>query len=284
MSAKERIIAAVEDAYGKVADCEEECPGVYYITCGAEESGLADELLVVERDCPHISNAAKSYGKPLSNSRLLIYDYNDDRSGRDVVLYEAYRYLTTHGLPLPDGNTLFDCAINFADYYPEYFGMTPAPVVTPCGFMTRYITLANGIFAVETSEGKRLVAVAGLIWSLELQESTIALGEKAAGAELPEELTYLFFSEQDGCLALFELWHGYPALRSCNRLDWRALLNAIWTRHPEYAVLNNIREQRGLNDMFGLALNEAGAEPPLHGSAANMVALSPEADTCYIRW
>ena len=279
MTTKDDIITAVEEVYGEVFDTEEQCPGVYYLACGPEDRKLGNELLVVERSCPHISDAAKAYGQPFGEN-LLVYDFNNERSGRDVVLYEAYRYLTLHKLPIPDGNSLLSCAASFSDYYPEYFGMIPAPIQTPHGYLTRYITLANGIFALETDTGARLIAIAGLIWSLELEIDTIPLGEKVAGADAPEELTFLFFSEENGCLALFELLGGYDALLSNERLDKRALMNAVWKYHPDYAISHNLREQRGLNSLLGLALNEA----PLHGSTANMVAISPDTDANYICW
>ena len=110
------------------------------------------------------------------------------------------------------------------------------------------------------------------------------IAKNQSGAEFPVEVQYLFFKERDGCLALFELLHGHKALRENERLDKRALMNAVWKYHPDYAISHNLREQHGLNSLLGLALNEAGIEAPLHGSAANMVAISPDTDANYICW
>lgn len=284
----QEIISAVEEIYGEVFQSEEQCPGVYYLACRPEDTMIPNELIVVERDCPHISAAAKAYGQPLDgNSDLIIYDFDDVRGVQDVVLYEAYRYLVRHKLPLPDGSTLLSSAAYYADYHPEYFGMIPAPVVTPQGYMTRYLTLANGIFALETDTGARLIAIAGILWSLELQDTTIGLGMKVAdltGAKTPVEVQHLFFKEEDGCIALFELLPGHQALAKSPCLDKLALMNAIWTHHPDYALSHNLRERQGLNDALGMILNEAGIEVELSGSAKNMVALSPEAGTEYVRW
>ena len=181
---------------------------------------------------------------------LIVYDYNAEHGGREVVLYEAYRYLAQHKLPIPDGSTLLSSATYYADDYPEYFGLIPAPVVTPRGFMTRYLTLANGIFALETDTGERLIAIAGIFWSLELQDNTKLLGMKVAnlsGDKVLVEVQYLFFTEEDGCLALFELLPAHRALTTSARLDKLALMNAIWRYHPDYAMGHNLREQRGLN-------------------------------------
>ena len=300
----QEIISAVEETYGEVFDSEEQCPGVYYLACRPVATELADdldgelaeelsgtlpsELVVVERDCPHISDAAKAYGSPLDGyDDLIVYDYNAERGGREVVLYEAYRYLVRNKLPIPDGSTLLSSAAYYADDYPEYFGLIPAPVVTPRGFMTRYLMLANGIFALETDTGARLIAIAGIFWSLELQDTTKALGMKVAnlsGDKVPVEVQHLFFTEEDGCLALFELLPARRALAESARLDKLALMNAIWSYHPEYALAHNLREQQGLNDMLGLILNDAGFECEQSGSAKNKIALSDKAGTEYVRW
>lgn len=284
----QEIVAAVERVYGTVFMFEEQCSGVYYLACRADERELPRELVVVERDCPHISAAAKAYGSPLDgHDALIVYNYDAERGGRDVVLYEVYRYLIRHGLPLPDRSTLLSCAAYSADDYPEYFGAIPAPVVTPRGYMTRYIVLSDGIFALETDAGVRLIAVAGIFWSAELQDTTIQLGMKVGnplGDEVPVEVQYLFFSEEDGCLALFELLLSHPALRNSTRLDKLALMNAVWQHHPDYALTHNFREQHGLNDLLGLILNDVGIGCELCGSAENMVILHPEARTEYLQW
>ena len=284
----DEIVAAVEESYGEVFDSEEQCLGVYYFACREDEYEPPRELVVVEKACPYISDAAKHFGEPLEgHDELLVYDFDDPYGGRPVVLYEADRYRMLHGIPIPDGDDLLGAAAYFADNYPEYFGPIPAPIQTPRGYMTRYITLANGIFALETDTGARLIAIAGIIWSLELYDTTKQLGmkvENPAGIEVPVEVQYLFFTEQDGCLALFELLHGYKALRENERLDKAALMNAIWQYHPEYALEHNLREQRGLNDMLGLIMTAVGAEVELSGSEKNMVALSAEAGVDYVRW
>ena len=302
------IVTTVAGVYGDVILSEEQCPGVYYLACREDENERPKELVVVERGCPHISAAAKAYGSPLDgHDDLLVYDFNAMGGGREVVLYEAYRYLTLHGLPIPDENTLLTSAAYSAADYPKYFGATPAPTVTPQGYLTRYIALADGIFALETDTGARLIAVAGTIWRLELQDTTISLGmkvgnsphteismdgaalaggavETGVGAEIPVEVQFLFFSEEDGCLALFELLPAHDALLRSAQLDWLALMNAIWQYHPDYALTHNLREQQGLNDILGQILKDVGIEYDPHGSAENMVALSPEAGTEYVQW
>ena len=284
----QEIIIVIEEIYGEVVMSEEQCLGVYYIACRRDENEPPVELIVVERDCPHISNTAKIYGEPLGgHDELIVYDYNAEYGGCEVILYEVYRYLVLHGLPIPDGNTLLSSAAYSSDHYPEYFGATPAPIITPHGYTTRYITLSDGIFALETDTGARFIALTGIIWSVELHDTTIQRGmkvENTAGAEIPVEVQYLFFTEEDGCLVLFELLLAHDALLTSARLDKQALMNAIWQYHPDYALTHNLREQRGANDLFGLLLNDVGIECELFGSASNMVTLSPETGTEYVRW
>ena len=61
-------------------------------------------------------------------------------------------------------------------------------------------------------------------------------------------------------------------------------MNAIWQYHPDYAISHNLREQRGLNDLLGLALNDAEVGCGLSGSAKNMVSMTAEAGVEYVRW
>lgn len=284
----QEIITVIEEVYGEVVMSEEQCPSVYYLACRRNEYERPSELVVVERDCPHISAVAKAYGKPLDgHDDLLVYDYTANRGGSEVVIYEAYRYLKLHGLPIPDRSTMLSSAAYFADDYPEYFGAIPAPVITPVGYMTRYVTLSDGIFVLETDTGARLIALVGIIWSVELQYTTIQLGmkvENPAGVEVPVEVQYLFFTEKDGCLALFELLQAHYELLASPRLDKLALMNAIWQYHPGYALSHNLREQRGVNDLLSLLLNDVGVGCELSGSAENMVVISPEVGTEYVRW
>ena len=284
----QRIVEIVEEEIGEVVSTEEQCPGVYYIACRPEDEAMASELLIVERNCSHISVAAKAYGQPLDgHDELLVYDFADPCGGRPVVLYEADRYLVRSKLMPPDKYDLLSSAVYYADDYPEYFGPIPAPTLTPRGYMTRYITLSSGVFALETNTGERLIALAGIIWSLELQDTTKALGMKVgnlSGDGVPVEAQYLFFTEGDGCLALFELLHGLSDPNACSRLDLAALMNAIWKYHPDYALSHNLREQQGLNDLLGMIMDAVGAQEELSGSEKNMAAITAEAGTEYVGW
>lgn len=49
------------------------------------------------------------------HDELIVYDYNAERGGLEVVLYEAYRYLVRQKLSIPDGSTLLSSAAYYAD-------------------------------------------------------------------------------------------------------------------------------------------------------------------------
>ncbi len=94
----------------------------------------------------------------------------------------------------------------------------------------------------------------------------------------------MFFTKQDGCLALFELLSTHRILAVSAHLDKLSLMNAIWTHHLDYALSHNLREQQGLNDMLGLILNDVGIQCELFGSAKNMAALAAQAGPEYVMW
>lgn len=73
-------------------------------------------------------------------------------------------------------------------------------------------------------------------------ESGAETDADTADGEIPVEVQYLFFLEEDGCLALFELLLSHPALMGSTRLDKLALMNAIWRYHPDYALTHNFQK------------------------------------------
>ena len=57
--------------------------------------------------------------------------------------------------------------------------------------------------------------------------------------------SYLFFSEQDSYIPLFEISRVSSRLAKLDDLDFPALMNAIWANHVEYAILQNSLVQQG---------------------------------------
>ncbi len=64
--------------------------------------------------------------------------------------------------------------------------------------------------------------------------------------DLDSAMGYMFFSEKDSCVPLFELLEPRAEWENC--INKAALNNAILEYHPEYAMMHNSREIQGLND------------------------------------
>ena len=103
---------------------------------------------------------------------------------------------------------------------------------------------------------------------------------------IEKTMGYLFFSERDSCIPLFELLVDHPALQKAEIIDFAALMNAIWVYHPQYAITANVLEQLGANDFLfslltALCPEKAPAEPVI--SVENMISYRPETGTKFIR-
>ena len=278
----------IEDDFGTVTDSEWQCPGVWYVA--NEGNGrFAGEFYIVESNTPCISDAAKLAGAYLENHPdLLLYRLDDPEGGRGILRYEIARYRKRHGLPLPDGETLLTAAVFAMETNPEYFGSFPAPIQTPRGTLTRYHAIVNGVFVLETDECERLIAVCYPLWDAALTDYTKAYAEQTAydwEHGIDTTMGYLFFTEEHGCLALFELLSEFPEILSCKQINAPALSNAIWQRHPDYAAQFNRNEQTGLHDALGLLLRAAcGEDVELTGSADRMISYHLDAGTDYLRF
>ena len=117
----------------------------------------------------------------------------------------------------------------------------PVPFHTPCGYTLRHRTLDNGIYWLETSECRELLAVCFPIWNAELSAAAAMCGkilewDRAAGVETATP--YRFFPQNISCVPLYELmetrgkWDGTVINRP-------ALMNAIWENAPVYAMSLN---------------------------------------------
>ncbi len=60
-------------------------------------------------------------------------------------------------------------------------------------------------------------------------------------------------------------------------VDIPALMNVIWKRAPEYALINNVREQAGLNDFISGLFHGFGVEVEPHCSIDHMFSVFPDA-------
>lgn len=282
----ERLPFQLEDELGEIVLAEQPYPGVYYIAAQKNEAEIvASEYYVVMKDSPVISQTVKNYGQVVDGcSELLLYSMSEDKSGWRLVHYEGLKYLTQSHLPLPEQTSLHTTAVYNMEYHPEYFGLYPAPTITPAGYTLRYKQLDNGIYWLETDQCERMLSVCYPIWSSELSGAAQSLGQQTEHDQahgISNTLGCLFFSERDSCVPLFELLQ----LRGClETVDKAALMNAVWQTFPEYAAAYNLGEQSGAHDILGQLLNVLGEKVELSGSAENVITIHPEAGTDFAAW
>ena len=215
----------------------------------------------------------------------MLFSLYEERGGGKVVEYEVQKYLKSHGLALPDGEDALSTAIFGMEFYPEYFGDYPVPTITPRGVTMRHRRLACGVYALESEQFERMIAVCYPVWSVDLSEYTVAQAEQLEYDKergIDNTLGYLFFSESAGCLVLFELWKWYDEIVATGVVDRAAMMNAIYVNHPEYAVTYNRREQEGLNDSAAHFWRWLGYDVEPEGKESNLIVLDPETGTAYL--
>ena len=277
----------LEDFLYEVKFFEVEEPGVYSIIARMHPDRLlTDEFYVVDRSSTIISDAAKKYGDALPEiPQFLLFPYDKKDGGFPIIAYELARYRVTNGEKLEHMGNLHNMAFYGMEQYPHYFGYYPAPTMTPKGYMTRYQTIDNGIFLLETDQGNRLMAVCYPIWESDLSDALTAAGlqtEYDIAHNISETLGYLFFEESYFCLVIFELVYLREEWVKSGMVDLAALMNAIWRDQPGYAAAHNLSEQRGLHDALGVLLNILGTEVELSSSTDRMIAITPNAGCDYL--
>ena len=181
--------------------------------------------------------------------------------------------------------SLSDAAMEGMELCPAYFGAFPVPPYTPWGWTLRHRALDNGIYWIETSQCKTVLAVCHPIWESEFSEYVIQAGKMLASesSDGDKTLGYLFFDENASCTAVFELLKVRSEWLYTGLIRKPELMNAIWERQPSYAAAYNAQEQAGLNDALGLLLQTLGAEDvELEGASEYMITLDPDAGTDFI--
>ena len=187
--------------------------------------------------------------------------------------------MISQNLPLPKGESLQEIALYGMEISPDYFGAYPVPSVTPWGHTLRHRLLDSGIYYIETSQCKEVLAVCHPVWVTELSNGILGVAEKM---EHEGEMGYLYF-QQAACIAIFELLRTRSSLVAFGLIRNQELMNSIWKHYPEYAVAYNTQEQTGLNNGFGLLLYALGVEDrELERSPEQMITISPGVGTDFI--
>lgn len=236
-----------EDQYGIIMYGETTCPGVYYTVTRLPHS-FCGEYIVVTEDSPAVSSKAKSYGKLLSTTPpVLLCELEYFDKGRWVVIYEAYKYMEERGIPLPEGESLWEAELRGMEVCPEYFGEFPVPTNTPWGAPIQHIRLWNGLDWLKTEGGDWVLAVAyPLCDDLNAWTQNRGLLLKEDEDQLKERFDIFscrFYPYGLSSLALFELLEcaDQPWEPQINRA---ALHNMILERFPNYVT------EREKNDLY----------------------------------
>lgn len=280
------LLSLLNHELGEVVDWEELCTGIFSLGVQpALESKYPWREYYLVLDRAPVSQEARALGKPLPGTSALLYPIDPpDEAAWTAIMYELCRNgLAQGGQPL-EGWSLTDAAMEGMELCPAYFGAFPVPPRTPWGWTHRHRPLDNGVYWMETDQGKTVLAVCYPIWSTELSD-----GVKQAGKKLPcegvrgsEEPCYLFFEEETSCTVIFELlmsrleWLGTDLIRKAE------LMNAIWKYAPAYAMAYNAEEQAGLHDGPGILLQMLGGNREPQGSPEHMIALGTEAGTDFV--
>lgn len=267
-------LSELTDKIGSIEEVEELCLGVHYVTAKREDDLLSGEYYVVKEKSA-VPQATKSYGQKISGLRL--FSITDGGKEYKIIQYEVAKYRARNNLPLEE--PLRATAFFAAQSFPEYFGAFPVPLHTSRGCTIRHWVLDNGIYWLETDRCEEVLAVCYPVWSTELSDLEMELGEQTkydSRRDIEETLGYIFFPAEVSCIPLRELLRARPEWAG-TVIDKPALMNAIWKAAPAYATLMNCQEQSGKNDLFFSLLAEAGVDAAPNISAANMIWLFPGA-------
>ncbi len=270
---------------GEVVDFHKECPGVYYIATNneIEYQLFNNEYYVVTDEATMISQAARSYGEQFDEFPfLLFYDLGDTGSGKYIIEYEILLYKIQNKLPLPEDRPIQEIEAFGREMHPDYFGAFSVPKETPWGRTVRHNVLTNGLYWITTSNNQKTLAVCYPMQD-DLSSTAAALSRLTdydAGHGLDTTMGYMFFSEKDSCIPLFELLEPRAEWQNCINIP--ALMNAIFKYHPDYAVNHNAREMKGLNDYFGRLINSIYADYELQGSEDNLITICAQAGTKFL--
>ena len=264
----------LEGELGPIVGKEWICPGIYLLSARNDDELLSrDYYAVMEKSI--IPPEARAYGR--KRSSLWLFPMTDGSAEYKIIQYEVAKYRARNNLPLEE--PLRATAFFAAQSFPEYFGAFPVPLHTSRGCTIRHWVLDNGIYWLETDRCEEVLAVCYPVWSTELSDLEMELGEQTkydSRRDIEETLGYIFFPAEVSCIPLRELLRARPEWAG-TVIDKPALMNAIWKVAPAYATLMNCQEQSGKNDLFFSLLAEAGVDAAPNISAANMIWLFPGA-------
>lgn len=282
----DELLNLIETELGEIKSWEEECPGIYYLSVqpNGDTNCCLEYYVVTER--ASLSRDALALGKMIDGVPCRLYPIDPPEEGAwTAVMYELAKYRLAHGLPPCSGWSLTGVAAKGMELCPSYFGTFPVPPRTPWGWTLRHRALDNGIYWMETSQAKTVLAVCNPIWTSELSDGVTRFGkmlEDGKSSVDKEALSYLFFDEASSCTAIFELLKVRPEWLRCGAIRKPELMNAIWRYAPLYAAAYNAEEQAGMHDGLAILLRLLGEDSEPQVSPENMISLGENNGTDFI--
>lgn len=258
-----------ENCWGTLNEATEECPGVYYV-CTSPKDGkiVGRELYVVTKTAIPTIISPEVVAHGIIVGDVWVFEYTDITSIYNLVKYEVMKYRIINELPIEDvEGSLYCAAIYNTEYFPWYFGGAIPPRNTPFGLTVRVKKAGEGLFFLETEQGRWVLAVSFPIWDTELSEYTKNLGWICDDdlSKKAKESRYLFFTKEGCAPAIYELLKNsdYNGLKRFIR-SREVLETNLWEYFPEYALEHNAYEMsgKGSADMLGNLLKSLGVEIP----------------------
>lgn len=231
-------------------------------------------------DSPAITQRAKQYGKAVpGHPELLIYFFEEERGGFKIIEYEVAKYWVENGYPLESGGTFHGIKLFNMEFHPEYFGPYPVPSITPVGRTRKHYTLQNGVYLLESDEGERVLSICYPIWSTELSDYSLSISKRiwSEGASTIENNSAeRFFLAADICIPVYEMLAVREEWVTEGKINLDKLKNAIWSSHPEYAIMSNLQKLTCDHMMLGGILHFIGEDTDPVLDPSELITFSPE--------
>ena len=269
------------DGLGIIQSTEQECPGVWLISVAPEDDvEFCVEYYAVRETTSTISREAKRYGQRLiSHPEILLFPLYAENGYWKAIEFEVQKYQMKNNLTSPEKKSLLETAWEGMEVHPAYFGAYPAPTFTPLGYTLRHKNICNGVYWLETDQDRQILAIyRGMRDDLSDVALTLAFPDDREMG-LPDTWGYFFFAKETSCIPIFEMLPLHPEWVADRVIDKAALMNAVCSRYPQYAISYNLREQAGKNDMLGKVVQNICPEYELHSALENMVAFIEESNT-----
>lgn len=237
-----------EETWGEVVRAEEIVAGVFELAVRRVEDIVSREVYVV-LPCAVpavISYETISYGTPADGTTVFIHE--KDWNGWELVDYELKRHKTRLDPSEANKEELFSGMVYTAEKYPAYFGGLIPPRCTPWGLTLRVKTVAEGVYFLETDSLEWVLAVANMIWDVDLSDASKRLGCLCEQDRQMRrrEAQYLYFQKKNWGPVVYELLE-YPEYQRFLEFisSKEALETQIYLQHPEYALCHNQAQATG---------------------------------------